>query len=127
MTAQTYIVILGIAILASIIFGLYISIREDKSSWCTKKVDGNGEKVGYIKLKSCPFCGGKPKLESWEMSPFEKINIENNSGNWYAVFCTDCCSEGSSCTTAIDAINSWNTRIKMQGLKGWMMWHTSSW
>lgn len=112
MTAQTYIVILGIAILASIIFGLYISIREDKSSWRTKKVDGNSEKAGYIKLKSCPFCGGKPALESWEMSPFEKINIENSDGNWYAVYCTACCAEGAGNITAIDAINSWNMRAK---------------
>ena len=72
-------------------------------------------KNNFMELKSCPFCGGIPALESWNMSPYEKMNIENSDGNWYAVFCTACCAESWSCVNAADAENLWNTRVKEFG------------
>lgn len=68
--------------------------------------------INEYDLLRCPFCGGEPALESWEMSPFEKMNIENIDGRWYAVFCTNCCAEAGGCTSADDAVKAWNMRTE---------------
>lgn len=64
-----------------------------------------------IKLESCPFCGGSAMLESWDMSPWERMHIYTYTGKWYAVSCTECCASGPDCTTESDAADAWNKRV----------------
>lgn len=61
-------------------------------------------------LLPCPFCGGKPVLESWEMSAWDKMNIARNSKYWWHVFCDDCLGGGPDMQNAREAIEAWNRR-----------------
>lgn len=62
-------------------------------------------------MKPCPFCGGKPMLDIWEMIPWEKYNLTPNDGKWYSVYCDECFSEGSHELTKEEAIKKWNKRV----------------
>lgn len=62
-------------------------------------------------LKRCPFCGGDAGLNIWEMDPFEKLNIYDNDGHWYSVYCHNCCAEGPTEIKMEEAIKSWNKRV----------------
>lgn len=64
-----------------------------------------------INLEPCPFCGGGAVLESWSMSPWERMNAKNPTGKWYSVFCNACYAAGPDCTTDIDAAAAWNKRV----------------
>ena len=64
-----------------------------------------------MKLKPCPFCGGKAVVDKWKMSPFETLHISDHHGYWYAVSCDECMSEGAHCITEENAIKSWNMRV----------------
>lgn len=63
-------------------------------------------------LRKCPFCGGTAVVESWEMSSYEKLNIDSVDGMFYQGWCDDCQSSGPTCLTLEDAIKSWNQRIR---------------
>ena len=65
--------------------------------------------MGDVKLKLCPFCGGKAIKEKWGMSSYEVIEMPNNHGFWYSIYCDNCLSEGSNCITEEEAIKAWNT------------------
>lgn len=57
----------------------------------------------------CPFCGGKPVIESWGLSAYEKMFID--ADYWWAVFCDDCLSEGANMLSKEEAITAWNRRV----------------
>lgn len=62
-------------------------------------------------MKKCPFCGGNALLEKYEMSPYEKVNIDNNDGMFYEIYCDNCYAVGPTCLTEIEAISKWNNRV----------------
>ena len=64
-----------------------------------------------IKLESCPFCGGGAVMESWAMSPWERIHVGSVDGKWHSVFCTMCGASGPDCMTEEGAANAWNIRL----------------
>lgn len=64
-----------------------------------------------FELLKCPFCGGNAIMESWDMSPYERMHIETTDGKWYSVFCNDCLSCGSDCISAYNAAKAWNSRV----------------
>lgn len=64
-----------------------------------------------MELKPCPFCGGQPVKQKWEMSLDERFHIPDNHGYWYSIFCNKCFSEGSECITEEEAIKAWNRRV----------------
>ncbi|MCH5205682.1 MAG: Lar family restriction alleviation protein [Oscillospiraceae bacterium] len=57
-----------------------------------------------IKLKPCPFCGGRAELDE--------------IGLIYRVICMRCLSKSSSCGYRRDAIDAWNTRVSEKDEKG---------
>lgn len=67
-------------------------------------------------LHECPFCGGKAIMESWEMTPYEKMYIDSD-GKWYSVFCSICLSCSGNYTTAAEAAAAWNRRTKTNDAK----------
>ena len=48
------------------------------------------------KLKTCPFCGGKPKF------------AKSGAAAW--VFCSNCGATQDSCKTNKEAVDNWNAR-----------------
>lgn len=64
-------------------------------------------------LESCPFCGGIAKLESWDMSSFEMLAMNDGSTKWYGVFCDECLAQGPDCTSAEQAVSKWNRRANI--------------
>ena len=69
------------------------------------------EFIQEFDLKSCPFCGGEAQMESWDMSPFERSLINDESMKWYYVFCDECCAQGPDCSSADQAAEQWNKRV----------------
>lgn len=43
--------------------------------------------------------------------PFEHMNIPDNDGYWYNIYCINCGAEGSNEITKEEAIKSWNRRV----------------
>lgn len=64
-----------------------------------------------MELKPCPFCGGQPVKQKWEMAVYERLHIPDNHGYWYSIFCDNCLSEGRECVTEEEAIKAWNRRV----------------
>lgn len=62
-------------------------------------------------LKVCPFCGGKPIIEVFEMSPYERNNFDSIDGMYYEVWCDSCQAPGPTCLTEKEAMENWNNRI----------------
>lgn len=79
------------------------------------------EIIKDFNLRACPFCGGKAIIESWDMTPYEKLGIDNPDGRWYSVFCSECCSSGPDCLTAVDAVNEWNQRTSEPAKYGYWL------
>lgn len=61
-------------------------------------------------LRNCPFCGGKAHLETWKMTPYERLHFGGYA--WYGVFCDNCGASGPDCTDEYEAKSLWNTRVK---------------
>ena len=57
----------------------------------------------------CPFCGGKPVLDTWELNTYEKMYLSYE--NWWSVFCDDCLAEGPNLFSKEEAIAAWNRRV----------------
>jgi Lar family restriction alleviation protein len=72
---------------------------------CTEYAD----KKAINTLLSCPFCGGKPVIESWELSPYDKTFLDADC--LWAVFCNDCLSECANMLSKKEAIEAWNRRV----------------
>lgn len=64
-----------------------------------------------MELKLCPFCGGQPIKQKWEMALDERFHIPDNDGYWYSIFCNNCFSESSVYLTEEEAIKAWNKRV----------------
>ena len=60
--------------------------------------------MSEVKLKPCPFCGGKVKLYGNPMLIGAKVEI------YQIVICDDCSCRTDFCETVADAIEKWNTR-----------------
>ena len=58
--------------------------------------------MAEIKLKPCPFCGGKAE----PFNPFE-----NTEGTW-CVICSECAAATGFEQTEAEAIEAWNTRAE---------------
>ena len=56
-----------------------------------------------VKLKDCPFCGGKARIEC---KPFALPDFV------YGVRCTTCNARTEESGTAIKAAKNWNRRVK---------------
>lgn len=54
-----------------------------------------------IKLKPCPFCGGKADFATW---------IFEGGKKEYSVMCDDCDADVYSCETKEEAAEKWNRR-----------------
>lgn len=54
-----------------------------------------------VKLKPCPFCGGKDS----------GILTTSYDGYWFAVFCENCMAQTRKCRQEKDAVEAWNRRI----------------
>lgn len=60
--------------------------------------------MSEIKLKPCPFCGGKAKLKSYELK-------EPAASTLYWVACSKCFAKTTSkLFSEVEAINKWNMR-----------------
>ena len=58
------------------------------------------ERERTVKLKPCPFCGGKDT----------GTLTTSYDGYWYAVFCENCMAQTRKCRQEKDAIEAWNRR-----------------
>ena len=59
--------------------------------------------MSELKLKPCPFCGGKAELVSIGKVPNIKYTISCGTGG--------CMANISHCSSAENAINAWNKRV----------------
>ncbi len=59
------------------------------------------------KLKPCPFCGGKVKIDSGF-----NIDFNNRAHKFYYAICLSCGARGSDADRKTEAIELWNRRIK---------------
>ena len=71
-----------------------------------------------MKLKPCPFCGGKAKYETVEAS---EGSIDPNAGGEF-ILCTKCNASSSIMFPLMDSvkelvIEKWNNRIESQTIK----------
>ena len=66
-------------------------------------------KRNSLSLLPCPFCGGKPVIDKWELSTYERIYLDYDY--WWAVFCDDCLAEGANMLSKKEAIAAWNRRV----------------
>ena len=64
--------------------------------------------MNKIKLKNCPFCGGRPEIKSWSLPLRGGLN--------FVVSCRDCgCSTWLYANKAELAIHAWNRRKEKTG------------
>ena len=57
-----------------------------------------------MKLKPCPFCGGRAHLNN-------EVDIPNT--HYYSeIVCEDCCARSIATKTNDQAISAWNKRVK---------------
>lgn len=83
---------------------------EPVTSYAKMAVEALEKQISSTAPLPCPFCGGKPVIENWEMSPWEKIHIETESNHWWNVFCDDCLGAGPDMLSKEEAIDAWNRR-----------------
>lgn len=60
-----------------------------------------------IKLKVCPFCGGKPILREWNYP----------EGPTYTIECSNCYVDVGEYQNKESLIKLWNTRVSTQQIK----------
>ena len=86
-------------------------VISDINHECTEYADKR-DKVSFDTILHCPFCGGKPSLQSSSLNYYEKCNIDTDSDYFWSVFCLDCCCEGPNELSKEEAIIAWNRRVQ---------------
>lgn len=75
-----------------------IQTQNTRGYWCSKNMKKGEQIMADIKLKKCPFCGGKAILGTM---PYN---------GWFRVMCAGCCASSAKYSTEERAAEAWNRR-----------------